>query len=80
MRGRRNPERIRWGEQSPGGEGEGHLVVMPSRAPSSGEKTAYKAAQQLERQMLNDRRRGEAGAGGGRAGGGESDTAAARSG
>ena len=57
MRGRRKPERVRWGEQSRGGEGEGRLLVMPSRAPGDGEKTAYKAAQQVERQMLNDRRR-----------------------
>ena len=53
MRGRPNPERIRWGEQSPGGEDEGHLVVMPSRAPTGGEKTAYRAAQRFQRQLLN---------------------------
>ena len=41
----------------PAGEGEGRLLVMSSRAPSSGEKSALKVAQQLERQMLNERQR-----------------------
>ena len=58
------------------GEGEGRLLVMSSRAPSSGEKSAWKVAQQLERQMLNERQRTKRERAR-RAGGGESHTAAA---